>query len=447
MLMIETTDKQLKSIAEDILKRAKSKGATAAELSMQKGEGMSTEVRMGDVETLEYHRDQSLNLTVYFGKSRGSSSTADLSSKAIEDSLDAACRIAKYTSEDEFSGLADSDLMASDIPELDLYHPWNIEAEEAIKLALACETAAFNVDKRITNSDGTTLNTYSGLSLYANSHGFINTQSGSQHYLSCAVIANQGDEMERDGWYDVNRVTSKLATPESIGEIAAERTLQRLDARKLSTRETAVLYDARMARSLIGHFTGAISGVSQYRKASFLLDSLGEKIFPDFIHLHEQPYILQALGSAAYDAEGVATREQDFVTDGIVSNYLLSSYSARKLGMQTTATAGGAHNITLESTGQSFDELLSQMDTGLLVTELMGSSVNMVTGDYSRGAAGFWVENGEVQYAVKEVTIAGNLKEMYQHILAVGNDVDNNSATRTGSILVENMMIAGSGES
>lgn len=445
MSQITQIETELKSLAADLLKQAQQKGASAAELSIQKGEGLSAEVRMGDVETLEYHRDQSLSMTVYFGQRKGSASTADLSSHAIADSLDAACRIAKYTSEDEFSGLADAALMAQNLPALDLYHPWEIAAEAAIELALRSETTALNADARINNSDGASLNSYSGLGVYANSHGFIGSQAGSQHYINCAVIAQQGDIMERDGWYDINRVPAQLDSPEQIGATAAKQVLKRLDARKLATCEAAILYDPRMARSLIGHFTGAISGVAQYRKASFLQDSLEQAVFPEFIHLYEQPYIPQALGSAAYDREGVATREQDFVKAGRVSNYLLSSYSAKKLGMQTTATAGGAHNLCLASTGQSFAELLTMMDTGLLVTELMGSSVNGVTGDYSRGAAGFWVEKGEIQYAVKEVTIAGNLKDMYQQIVAVGNDIDIKSATRTGSILIERMTIAGSG--
>lgn len=445
MLDTKKQDENLRQLAEDLLNKAKEKGATAAELSLQKGEGMSTEVRMGDVETLEYNRDQSLSISVYFGQRKGSATTADLSDKALEDSINAACRIAKYTSEDEFSGLADSQLMAKNIPDLDLYHPWAIEAEEAKQLALECEAAALTADPRINNSDGTSLNSYSGLTIYANSHGFINGKATSQHYLGCAVIAKDGEAMERSSWYDISRVSQQLDSPESIGKTAAKLTLERLGARKLATQDAPVLYDPRMARSLIRHFTQAISGPSQYRKASFLLDSLDQKIFPEFIHLHEQPFIPQALGSAAYDNEGVTTREQDFIKDGIVSNYLLGSYSARKLGMQTTANAGGAHNLLLESTGKSFDDLLSEMNTGFLVTELMGSSVNMVTGDYSRGAAGFWIENGEIQYAVKEATIAGNLKDMYKQIVAVGNDTDTKSSTRTGSILIENMTIAGSG--
>lgn len=445
MLDIKKQDSVLRQLAEDILSKAKEKGATAAEISLQKGEGMSTEVRMGAVETLEYNRDQSLSLTVYFGQRKGSATTADLSNKAIEDSLDAACRIAKYTSEDQFSGLADSNLMAENVPDLDLYHPWSIEAKEAKELALKCETAARDADSRITNSDGATLNSYSGLGIYANSHGFINGNAASQHYISCAVIAKDSDTMERAGWYDVSRLTERLDSPESIGKTAAKHTIERLGARKLATQDAVILYDPRVACSLISHFIRAIGGGSQYRKASFLLDSMGQKIFPDFIHLHEQPFIPQALGSAPYDSEGVTTREQDFITDGVVSNYLLGSYSARKLGMQTTANAGGAHNLTLDSTGHSFKDLMTEMNTGFLVTELMGSSVNINTGDYSRGAAGFWIENGEVQYAVKEVTIAGNLKDMYQQIVAVGNDVDNKSSTRTGSILIENMTIAGSG--
>jgi PmbA protein len=446
MIQIKQTENELKTLAESLLNKAKQKGASAVELSIQKGEGLSAEVRMGDVETLEYHRDQSLSLTVYFGQRKGSASTADLCSSAIEDSVDAACRIAKYTSEDKFSGLADAELMAKNSPDLDLYHPWNIAAEEAIELAVRSETAALNADSRINNSDGASLNSYSGLGVYANSQGFIASQAASQHYINCAVIAQQDDRMERDGWYDISRLSSQLDSPEAIGKTAAKQVLKRLDARKLATCEAAVLYDPRMARSLVGHFIGAISGASQYRKASFLQDSLEQQVFPDFINLYERPYIPQALGSSAYDRDGVTTREQNFVEAGCVSNYLLGSYSARKLGLQTTANAGGAHNLCLESTGQSFAELLKTMHTGLLVTELMGSSVNMVTGDYSRGAAGFWVEKGEIQYAVKEITIAGNLKEMYQHIVAVGNDIDTKSATRTGSILIERMTIAGSGE-
>ena len=445
MLDIKKQDENLRQLAEDLLNKAKEKGATAAELSLQKGEGMSTEVRMGDVETLEYNRDQSLSISVYFRQRKGSATTADLSDKALEDSINAACRIAKYTSEDEFSGLADSQLMAKNIPDLDLYHPWAIEAEEAKQLALECEAAALTADPRISNSDGTSLNSYSGLTIYANSYGFINGKATSQHYLSCSVIAKDGEAMERSSWYDIGRVSQHLDSPESIGKTAAKLTLERLGARKLVTQDAPVLYDPHMARSLIRHFTQAISGSSQYRKASFLLDSVGQKIFPEFIHLHEQPFIPQALGSAAYDNEGVTTREQDFIKDGIVSNYLLGSYSARKLGMQTTANAGGAHNLLLDSTGKSFDDLLSEMNTGFLVTELMGSSVNMVTGDYSRGAAGFWIENGEIQYAVKEATIAGNLKNMYKQIVAVGNDTDTKSSIRTGSVLIENMTIAGGG--
>jgi PmbA protein len=444
MIQREATEAELKNLAEELLNKAKVKGASAAALNIQKGEGLSAEVRMGDVETLEYHRDQSLSITVYFGQRKGSSSTADLSVSAINDSLDAACRIARYTSEDQFSGLADAALMAGETPDLDLYHPWDIDAETAIQLAIRTESAALNADSRINNSDGASLNSYAGLGVYANSHGFIKSQSGSQHYINCAVIAQKDALMERDGWYDVSRVSSQLDSPEAIGKIAAQQVLKRLDARKLATCEAPVLYDPRMARSLISHFSSAISGVAQYRKASFLLNSLDKSFFPEFIHLYEKPYIPQALSSATYDREGVATREQDFIQAGRISNYLLSSYSARKLGMQTTANAGGAHNLCLTSTGQSFSELLTLMDTGFLVTELMGSSVNGVTGDYSRGAAGFWVEKGEIQYAVKEVTIAANLKDMYKNIIAVGNDIDIKSGTRTGSILIEKMTIAGS---
>lgn len=440
---IQIQENELKQLAEDIIQKALQKGATAAETGVNRGTGLSTEIRMGEVDTLEYNQDQSLNMTVYFGQRKGSASTADLSPKAIEETLDAACRIAKYTSEDEFAGLADENLMAKSFPDLDLYHPWDISADDAIKLAIDCETQALNADERITNSDGAYFHTYAGTGVYANSHGFVGATSGSQHNLSCSVIAEADGNMERGYEYDNSRVYGNLKSAKDIGDLAAERTLKRLGGQVIKTQQANVLYSPQMARSIIGHFANAVSGGSLYRKASFLLDSLGETIFPEFINLHEQPYISQAAGSIAYDKEGVATREQHFVKEGVVENYVLGSYSARKLGMQTTANQGGAHNLILDSTGQSFDELLKQMGTGFYLTDLMGSSVNMVTGDYSRGASGFWVENGEIQFPVKEITVAGNLKDMFLNVLAVGADVDNRGGTRTGSILIKDMMIAG----
>lgn len=434
---------QLQTLARHVLQEARKRGASAAEVSTSAGDGLSVEVRMGEVETLEYHRDQGLGLTVYFGQKKGHASTADLSEQALQDTIDAACRIARFTAEDEYAGLADAELMASEFPDLDLYHPWDITADQAIELALECEIAARNVSPLITNADGTSVNTYKGTSVYANTHGFMGIKAGSRHGISCSMVAEEGDSMQRDYWYSSARLPEQLATAESVGKTAAERTLKRLHGKPVSTTKAPVLYVPQMARSLVGHFTTAISGSSQYRKASFFLDALGEKVFPDFIHLHEQPLLPQAMGSACFDKEGVALKDKDLVREGIIQSYLLGSYSARKLGLKSTGNAGGTHNLTLESTGQSFAELLKQMDTGFLVSELIGNSVNGITGDYSRGASGFWVENGEIQFPVEEVTIAGNLKDMYQNIIAIGNDVDYQSNTRTGSILIEEMTIAG----
>lgn len=451
---IKNSEQDLREISENVLRLARKHGASDAELSLNRGTGLSVEVHMKNVDKLEYHRDQGLNLTVYFGQHQGSATTGDLSPKAIEDTVKAACNIAKFTEEDKYAGLADAGLMAHDYPDLDLYHPWNLEAEEAIEVATACETAAFEHDKRIINSDGASISTYSGIGLIANSHDFTGVVPTSRHTLSCSVIAqeqgsskdNQG--MQRDYWYSTSRFNDQLESAQSIGIKAAERTLARLNGQQITTREAPVLYSPEMARSLLGHFTSAISGGAQYRKSTFLLDCLNfqkkQKIFPDFIHLHEQPLIPQALGSGAFDKDGVATSNHDIVVDGIIQNYLLSTYTARQLGMKTTANAGGTHNLTLDSTGQNFEELLRELGTGFLVTELIGSGINSVTGDYSRGAAGFWVENGEIQYPVEEVTVAGNLKDMFRNIVAVGNDVDQRSGTRTGSILIEKMMIAGS---
>lgn len=437
---------QLREISELVLKLSKKHGASAAELSLSHGDGLSVEIHMGNVDKLEYHRDQGLSLSVYMGQRTGSSSSSDFSPQAIEDTVIAACNIAKFTGEDEFSGLADKALMAGDTPDLDLYHPWDLTAEKAIEVAKECEIAARDHDKRIINSDGASISSYSGISLVANSNGFTGIVPSSRHSLSCSVIAQEsGDEgMQRDYWYSTSRVNQQLESAEAVGIKAAERTVARLKGKQISTRKSAVLYSSEMARSIVGHFTSAITGGSQYRKSTFLLECIDQKVFPDFIRLHEQPHIPQAFSSGYFDKEGVATQKRDIVTDGVVQNYIMSSYSARQLGLQTTANSGGTHNLTLESTGQSFEELLKQLDTGFLVTELIGSGVNNMTGDYSRGAAGFWVENGEIQYPVEEVTVAGNLKDMFQNIVAVGNDVDLRSGTRTGSLLIEGMMIAGS---
>lgn len=445
---LKIAEQKLRGISEEVLKLSKKYGASSAELNLNQGTGLSVEIHKENVDKLEYHRDQGLSLTVYIGQHTGSATTGDLSPTAIEDSVKAACNIAKYTSEDKFTGLADADLMAmnlDDKPSLDLYHPWDLSAEDAIDVATACEAAGLGFDERIINSDGASISTYSGLGLIANSHGFTGVVPSSRHTLSCSVIGQEtgSDDMQRDYWYSTSRKNEALESAESVGKKSAERTLARLNSRQISTRKSSVLYSPEMARSIIGHFTSAISGGSQYRKATFLLDSIEQKVFPEFIHLHEQPHIRHAFGSGYFDKEGVTTSNRDIVIDGVLQNYIMGSYSARQLGLKSTANSGGTHNLTLDSTGQSFNELLKMMDTGFFVTELIGSGINGITGDYSRGAAGFWVEKGEIQFAVDEVTIAGNLKDMFNNIVAIGTDVDLRGGTRTGSILIEGMMIAG----
>ena len=452
---VKIAAQEMREVSELVLKLAKKYGASDAELSLNRGAGLSVEVHKNQVDKLEYNRDQGLNLTVYMGKNginQGSATTGDLSSQAIEDTVKAACNIAKYTGEDKYTGLADADMMLLDSDnkdDLDLFHPWDLTAEQAIEITRECEAAALGFDKRIINSDGASISTYSGIGLIANTNGFTGILPSSRHSLSCSVIGQKdGDEtatndMQRDYWYSSTRVRAELQSPESVGKKSAERTLARLGGEKISTRKANVLYSPEMSRSIIGHFTSAISGDSQYRKSTYLLDCIDEKVFPDFIHLHEQPHIKQAFGSSYFDKEGVATRNRDIVVDGVVQNYIMSSYSARQLGLKSTANSGGTHNLTLDSTGQSFEELLKMLGTGFYVTELIGSGINGITGDYSRGAAGFWVENGEIQFPVEEVTVAGNLKDMLQNIVAVGTDVDLRGGTRTGSILVEGMMVAG----
>lgn len=434
---------EFQAMAERVLNAAQAKGATAAELDLDKGTGLSVEVRMGQVDKLQYHRDQGINLTVYFGHRKGYASTGDFSAQALEDTLEAACRIARYTSEDDFNGLGDAERMATYFPKLDLYHPWELDADAAIEMALQTETVAREHDARITNSEGASVDSYAGMSLYANSHGFMGINHGTRHSLSCSVVAQDGDSMQRDYWYSVSRVPGLLESADSVGAEAAQRTVRRLNARSLSTREAPVLFVPQMARGLIGQLVSAISGSSQYRKASFLLNSLGQQVFPDFVQLREDPFMRQALASRSYDAEGVATQARDIVKDGIIQGYFLGSYSARKLGMQSTGSASGASNLLLADTGISFPGLLAEMGTGLMVTELIGNGINGITGDYSRGAVGYWVENGMIVHPVEEVTIAGNLKDMFKGIVAIGDDVDERGSIRTGSILIDKMTIAG----
>lgn len=437
------TATEFQAMAERVLEAAKARGATAAELDIDKGTGLSVEVRMGTVDKLQYHRDQGINITVYFGHRKGFASTGDFSPQAVEDTLDAACRIARYTSEDEFNGLADPEQMATEFPKLDLYHPWELDAELAVEMALQAESVAREHDQRITNSEGASVDSYAGLSLYANSHEFMGIRHSTRHSLSCAVVAQDGDSMQRDYWYSVSRVPGYLDSADTVGAEAAQRALRRLHARSLSTREAPVLFAPQMARGLIGSLVGAISGGSQYRKASFLLNSLGQQAFPAFVHLHEDPYLRQGLGSRSYDGEGVATHQRDIVKDGVIQGYFLGSYSARKLGMTSTGSASGVTNLLLADTGVSFVDLIQQMGTGLLVTELIGHGINGITGDYSRGAVGYWVENGMIVHPVEEVTIAGNLKDMFRGIVGVGDDVDERGNIRTGSILIDRMTIAG----
>ncbi|MDQ3796502.1 MAG: metalloprotease PmbA [Pseudomonadota bacterium] len=433
----------LKSLAELVLDEAKRQGATSAEVDVSVNWGLSVTARLGAVETLEHHKDQGVAVTVYLGTRKGSSSSSDLDAGALKETVRAACRIARYTAEDECAGLADAALMAHDYPDLDLDHPWNLGAELAIGLAIECETAARDTDPRISNSEGATVSHLRGTAVYGNTHGFIGGYRATRHSLSCAVIGQQMNHMQRDYWYSVARDSRLLDSPQTVGRIAAERTLKRLGARRLGTCQAPVLFEAGVARSLLGHFVGAVSGGALYRKASFLLDYAGKQVFPNFVHIHEQPHLKRAMGSAPFDDEGVATQPRDLVIGGVLQGYVLSSYSARRLGLKSTGNAGGVRNLIIDPGTCDLAGLMKQMDTGLMVTELIGHGVNMVTGDYSRGAAGFWVEGGEIQYPVEEITIAGNLKDMFLGLQAVGNDIDKRGNIRSGSILIERMTVAG----
>ncbi|WJW76847.1 metalloprotease PmbA [Thiohalobacter sp. IOR34] len=433
----------VEKVVAQVLDEARRAGASAAEAGVNMDLGLSVTVRLGEVETLEYHRDRGLGVTVYFGRRKGSASSSDLSPQAIRETVAAACDIARYTSEDSCAGLAPAERMARETPDLDLYHPWDIDADRAIELARICEDAARGQDPRISNSEGATLASHAGLRVYGNSHGFIGGYPSSRHSISCSVIAEQDGQMQRDYWYTVARAREDLEPPEAVGRTAAERTLRRLGARKLSTRQAPVLFSAELAGGLFRSFVSAIRGGNLYRRSSFLLDCLGQPVFPDFVHIHEQPHLPRALGSAPFDSEGVATAPRDLVRDGILQGYVLDSYSACKLGMETTGNAGGVHNLSIDPTAGDQAALLRQMSSGLLVTELMGQGVNIVTGDYSRGAAGFWVEDGELQYPVEEITVAGNLRDMFRDLVAIGSDIDTRGSIRTGSVLLAPLTLAG----
>ena len=434
---------QLNEMAQDVLRLAKMAGASAAETEISLGFGQDVTVRLDEVETIEYNRDKSMSVSVYFGQSRGHASTSDLSQQALRDTVQAACSIARYTAQDPFCGLADPAMLARQVQDLDLYHPWEISVEDAIELARECETAALSYDPRLTNSEGASISTHEGLFAYANSHGFCGGYPTSRQGISCSVIAEQDDMMQRDYWYTTARAASDMESAQTVGRKAGERTVRRLGARQLDTRQAPVLFEASLASGLISHFVSAISGGNLYRKSSFLLDCLGQPVFSDIVEISERPHLPRGLASSPFDHEGVATHDRELVSGGILQGYVLSSYSARKLGMQTTGNAGGNHNLVVKSGEHDFAGLIKAMGTGLLVTELLGHGTNLVTGDYSRGAAGFWVENGEIQYPVEEITIAGNLKNMFRGIVAVGNDVLVQGSRQCGSILVDRMTIAG----
>ena len=435
---------QLEPWLAQALEQARQQGASAAEAGVSVSRGLSVTVRKNEVESLEFHHDRGLSLTVYFAQRSGSASTADLSAAGLKQAVVAACAIARASGEDPCSGLADAKRLATSFPELDLDHPWDIGADDAIELARQCEAAALAVDARITQSEGASLHSSRGIELYANTHGFLGERRSADHYLSCSAIASENDKMQRDDWYSTARHPDDLETTAAVGRKAGQRALARLGSRKLGTRQAPVLFTPDMARGLFGHFVSAVSGGALYRKASFLLDKSGEQIFAPQVRLVQQPFIPRGAASATFDQEGVATRERVLVERGVLQGYVLGSYSARKLGLESTGNAGGVFNLVVEPGSKGFDELLRDMGTGLMVTELMGQGINPVTGDYSRGAAGFWVENGAVAYPVDEITIAGNLAEMFKNIQAIGNDVDIRGGIRTGSVLIEPMTIAGS---
>jgi PmbA protein len=442
---------ELAAVISDALSQAQSSGASQAEASVSLQRGLTVSVRLGEVETIEYQRDRGLSLTVYVGQSKGSASTADLRPAAVREIVRKAVAIAQHTAADAYAGLADPAQLARAPRDLDLFHPWDLAPEQAIEMARECEAAGLACDPRLRNSEGATVSTHSAVRVYGNSHGFLQGVPSTSHSVSCALVAQGEAEMQRDYWYSVARRPQSLDEPASIGRRAAQRTLRRLGARQLGTRRAPVLFAPELARGLFGHFVAAIRGPSQYRRTSFLLDAAGSEVFPKFLQIAERPHIPEALASGAFDAEGVATRDRELVQQGILQGYVLGSYSARKLGLTTTGNAGGIHNLLVSASGPGaegrnlgFDALLARMGEGLYVTELMGQGVNGVTGDYSRGASGFWVQGGVLAYPVHEVTIAGNLRSMLRGIEALGTDVDAQGAIRTGSVLIDAMTIAGS---
>ncbi len=434
---------ELTQLMNDVLDIARQKGATDASVAVNHDTGYSVDVRMREVETVAFSEDRGVGLTVYIGQRKGSASSSDTSPAALEAMVSAALDIAKVSAEDPCFGLPDKDLLDRPYQELDLYHPWDITPPQAIEMALRCEQQALDMDKRIANSDGVNISTYNFCQAFANTLGWEGVMQSSRHSISCSLIAKEGELMQRDYDYTTARNANDLVSLELLAKSAVDRAVSRLGGQKLKTRKMPVLFSSRLSSGLIGSFIGAISGSNLYRKNSFLMDSIGQLVFPESVRIHEQPHLLGALGSSSFDSEGVPTRNNVLVDHGRVCQYVLGSYSARKMGLKTTANAGGVFNLTVDPTAGDFSEVLKKMGTGLLVTELMGNGANAITGDYSRGASGFWVENGQIQYPVEEITIAGNLKDMFRSIIAIGSDINPNMSTRCGSILIEEMMVAG----
>ena len=433
----------LRTAAVRAVELARQLGADQAEAGASHEEGLSVTVRMGELESVERQRDRGLAVTVYRGGRKGSASTTDFSRASVEDTVRKALSIGTFTAADEYAGLADAALMAHDPPDLDLYFPADVDVDGATQIALRAENAARALDPRIENSEGATVSTGAGHRVYANTHGFVGGYPSSTYSTSCTVVAKSNGSLERDYWYTVSRVPEELEAPEKVGEEAGRRALRRLGAKQLTTRVAPVIFPAEIAKGLFGHLVGAIRGTVQYRRASFLLGAVGKQLFPAFVQIDEDPLIRRALGSAPFDAEGVATRRQPLVNEGVLTRYVLSSYSARRLGLATTANAGGVHNLIVRPTAGALEDLIAGSDEAFVVGELLGQGVNMVTGDYSRGAAGFWVERGRIVHPVNEVTIAGNLAEMFQRIRAVGSDVDVRGSIRCGSVVVDGLTVAG----
>ena len=434
---------RLETTAQRLLELARQQGASQAEVSCSESRGLNVGVRMGEVETVESNQDRGIGVTVYFGQKKGSASTGDVRDESLVATVAQACAIARHTEDDVAAGLADADLMAKDLREYDTWHPADVSADEAVVRALACEAAGRAVDSRIGNSDGASFGSGQSLGVYANSHGFVGAERDTHFSLGCALIAGQGDAMQRDGWYSTALSLDGVEDAASVGRQAAERALSRLDPRSVPTTNMPVIFSAEVARSLIGHYVSAVSGGSLYRRASFLLDSVGQRVFPEWFGIVEDPFMPRGFRSASFDGEGVATRRSPLIEAGIVQRYVLGSYSARKLGLQTTANAGGVHNLDVTSNTDNLQTMVRGQSRALLVTELMGQGINLITGDYSRGAAGFMIENGELAYPVDGITIAGNLRAMFEAIEAVGADIDPRSHIRTGPILVGKMTVAG----